>query len=77
MAHIREKPSPMFMNSGRRLPPRMRLPSTLEDKKHTQKRPNPKNGDFSESGSLNGTHFGGKSNLMQMFGNFTGFPVKK
>eukprot|EP00435_Cladocopium_sp_Y103_P074729 s7_g50.t2 len=24
-----EKPSPMFMNSGRRLPPRMRLPSTL------------------------------------------------
>jgi len=27
MAHIREKPSPMFMNSGRRLPPRMRLPN--------------------------------------------------
>ena len=32
MAHIREKPSPMFMNSGRRFPPRMRLPSTLDKK---------------------------------------------
>ena len=59
MAHIREKPSPMFMNSGRRLPPRMRLPSTLEDKKHTHK------------------NVQTKSNLMQMFGNFAGFPVKK